>query len=166
MTAIPPSLKQLVSTIKRAEELEKSSNREERVVAYYCRLYAVTKTLSLVKAPNAEENKFINDQMVNLEQLKPSLNLSGDEGKRICIQHANAVFNKADDVDRSGMADKGIAKLFYAAGTFFDILEQFGDLDKEVTPMPSAPLLPSPSSTNLTFTTDPGEEKVRQVEGH
>jgi len=137
MAALPPSLKPLLSVVKRAEELEKSSVREERVVAYYCRLYAATKAMKLAKAPNETEKGFIGEQISKLEQLKPSLNASNEEGERICRQHANNIFGKADDVDRSGLADKGIAKLFYAAGTFFDILEQFGELDSEV----SAPLV-------------------------
>eukprot|EP01031_Cornospumella_fuschlensis_P030317 gene30317-36636_t len=129
--SIPPAYKTLLSVVKRAEELEKSSFREERIVAYFCRFHAVSKAVKLSKTPSPEENKFINDQMTKLEAMKPSLNMAPNEGERVCRDHAHKVFSKADDVDRSGMADKAIAKLFYAAGTFFDILEQFGPLDSE-----------------------------------
>eukprot|EP01039_Chlorochromonas_danica_P004810 gene4810-5274_t len=133
MSNPPASYKLVTSALKRAEELESKSNREDRVVAYYCRLYAVHKAMKLAKpAPGSEEMTFVTEQMMLLEKLKPSLNLSADEGPRICREYADKVFTKADDVDRCGNADKGIAKLFYAAGTFYDILEQFGDLDQEV----------------------------------
>jgi vacuolar protein sorting-associated protein VTA1 len=130
---VPEAFKALTSTIRRAEELEKSSVREDRIVAYYCRFYCATKASKITKTPNNDEMKFISEQLTKLEQSKPSLSLSSDEGPRICREYALTIFNKADDVDRAGLSDKGIAKLFYAAGTFFDILEQFGELDKEVS---------------------------------
>ncbi|GMF16797.1 unnamed protein product [Phytophthora lilii] len=42
------------------------------------------------------------------------------------------IFSKADDEDRAGMANKSTARTFYAAGTFFDILNQFGDISEDV----------------------------------
>lgn len=72
----------------------------------------------------------------------------------ICEDFATEIFNRADDEDRAGTADKCVlcvgasmvkdadglcggggrttAKTFYAAGTFFDILNQFGDISEEV----------------------------------
>lgn len=122
-----------MAVVKRAEELEKSNGREEKVVAYYCFMYFVTKAMKLTKNPTAEESKFISEQISKLEKLKPSLQLAAGEGSRICVEYANKIFHRADDIDRSGLADKAVAKLFYAAGTFFDILEQFDDVDKEVS---------------------------------
>ncbi|RYZ85783.1 MAG: hypothetical protein EOP04_15225 [Proteobacteria bacterium] len=109
--SIPPSYKTLLSVVKRAEELEKSSVREDRIVAYYCRFHAVSRAARISKSPNPDELKFINEQMAKLETMKPTLNLAPNEGERVCREHAHKIFGKADDVDRSGMADKAIAKL-------------------------------------------------------
>lgn len=50
---------------------------------------------------------------------------SKSEHWAICRKMADRVFDKADGEDRSGMADKDTAKTFYAAGTFYEILQQF-----------------------------------------
>lgn len=63
----------------------------------------------------------------------------------MCENFALSVFDMADQEDRAGMANKETARVFYngtdqyhshfmliLASSFFDILEQFGDLDEEV----------------------------------
>ena len=135
MAAIPATLKLITSALRRAEELDKDKNGDAPTVAYYCRFYVVSKGSKLCSnPPSTEESKFLITQMDLLEKAKPSLNLgSQDDGKAVCLRFADAVFNKADEVDRMGLADKATAKMFYSAGTFYDILEQFGELDHEVT---------------------------------
>lgn len=132
MSVIPPTFKSFTSAVKRAEELERDPSREKRVLAYYCRMYVVSKGAKLATAA-PEDRKFLEEQLIKLESMKPSLGLTGDEGPRICREQALEVFNKADEVDRMGLADKSTVKLFYSAGTFFEILEQFGPLDSEVS---------------------------------
>lgn len=131
---IPPSLKLITSAIRRAEELDKDSNPEAKIVAYYCRYYAVSKGSKLCSVPAVPaETKFLIDEMGKLEKFKASTpDLNQELGASVCKSYAMNVFQKADDEDRMGMADKGTAKLFYAAGTFFDIMEQFGELPSEV----------------------------------
>lgn len=34
--------------------------------------------------------------------------------------------------DQQGVADKSTARTFYAAGVFFDVMQQFPDLDPEI----------------------------------
>ena len=131
MTIIPPSAKSVTSVIRRAEELEKSNDRDAKVVAYYCRMFAVTK-ITQMKNLGPEESSFINSQLLILEKVKPQLALTAKEGPDICRNYAIMVFNKADDEDRLGNADRATVKMFYAAGTFFDILEQFCPLEPEV----------------------------------
>ncbi|CAM9846272.1 unnamed protein product, partial [Heterosigma akashiwo] len=46
-------------------------------------------------------------------------------------EFAHAVFARADEEDRAGLADKGTARTFYAAANFYDALAQFGDLAPE-----------------------------------
>ena len=43
------------------------------------------------------------------------------------------VFQKADDQDRSGRANKTTARTFYAASTFMEALAQFGEVEIDVS---------------------------------
>lgn len=131
---IPPTLKLITSAIRRAEELERDASNDAKIVGYYCRFYAVSKGSKLCSVPAiAAETKFLIDEMGKLEKFKAvSEPLTKEKGQSICQAYAISVFDKADAEDRAGAADKGTAKLFYAAGTFFDILEQFGDIPNEV----------------------------------
>mmetsp|Transcript_9167 Transcript_9167/g.15179 ORF Transcript_9167/g.15179 Transcript_9167/m.15179 type:complete len:370 (+) Transcript_9167:169-1278(+) len=132
---IPASLKLITSAVRRSEELEKDSNNESKVVAYYCRYFAVSKGSNLCSSPpSAAENAFLAGEIDKLEKMKPELgDMDQDKGASICRSYANSVFEKADDEDRQGVADKATAKMFYAAGTFFDILEQFDEIDQITT---------------------------------
>jgi vacuolar protein sorting-associated protein VTA1 len=134
---IPPSLKLITSAIRRAEELDRDANPDAKIVAYYCRYYAVSKGSKLCSVPPVPaETKFLLDEMGKLEKFKAtSASLTPDQGMNVCKSYAMSVFQKADDEDRAGASDKGTAKLFYAAGTFFDIMEQFGELSNEVRSM-------------------------------
>lgn len=128
---IPPSLKLITAVIRRAEELEKDPSRDAQIVAYYCRVYAVTKG-SKICGPDPEGTKFLMSQMELLERVKPTLGITKEEGQETCIRYAANAFNTAEDQDKLGVADKVTAKIYYSAGTFFDVLEQFGDIDQEV----------------------------------
>jgi vacuolar protein sorting-associated protein VTA1 len=55
-----------------------------------------------------------------------------DRGQAICKAYALNTFAKADEEDRAGIADRATAKIFYSAGTFFDILEQFGEIEIDI----------------------------------
>lgn len=132
-SVIPPSLKLVTAAIRRAEELENDPSPEAKVVSYFCRLYAVSKASKLCSPPGPAEGSFLMAQMDILEKLKSAgLDTDHDRAYQTCKDYAMTVFNKADEVDRAGLADKAIAKVYYAAGTFFDILEQFGDIDNEI----------------------------------
>jgi hypothetical protein len=131
-SSLPPAFKSLLSALKRAEELDRDKERENRIVAYYIRYYAVSKATKLMTGA-VEEQKFIGNQLDILEKLSPTLDIQDGEGKRVCTQQAIKVFDKADEIDRAGYADKSTAKLFYTASTMFDALEQFGEQDSEVS---------------------------------
>jgi len=131
-SVIPPSLKIVTSVMRRAEELDKdSADPESRIVAYYCRLYSVTKG-SKIAGSDPEAGKFLINQMDILEKVKPTLTGDRKEDQQTCKNYAITVFNKADEEDRAGIADKTTAKIYYAAGSFFDILEYFGAVDGEI----------------------------------
>jgi len=131
----PPELKKITQYIRRAEELDKDSgNPESRLVAYYCRQYAVHTGIPLAStSPAAKE--CLGQILGDLEKEKPAMdNFTRDEAKYLCKSFADKVFGKADEEDRLGVANKATAKTFYAAATFLQIVDQFceeGDAEFE-----------------------------------
>ncbi|CAN1149679.1 Protein HOMOLOG OF MAMMALIAN LYST-INTERACTING PROTEIN 5 [Linum perenne] len=120
--------KLLLPYLQRADELQK----HEPLVAYYCRLYAMERGL---KIPQSDRTKVTNSLLVSLmkqlEKDKKSVNL-GPEDNYYLEGFAQNVFSKADKQDRAGRADLSTAKTFYAASIFFEILNQFGQLQPEL----------------------------------
>ena len=72
--------------------------------------------------------------MEKAERSKNEYNITAidNDKKSICENFAMSIFARADEDDRSENITSNTAKTYYAASTFFDILEQFGDLDEEV----------------------------------
>lgn len=133
MSAVPPPLKPIVSFIKRAEELDNDkTNPDSKVVAYFCRKYAVERGIKL-RDNSPDSNTYLMGLMTTLEKDKSSFTMSQEEKQLICEKFAYSVFSKADEEDRGGAADRSTAKTFYAAASFFDILEQFGELSSDVS---------------------------------
>mmetsp|Transcript_46384 Transcript_46384/g.140512 ORF Transcript_46384/g.140512 Transcript_46384/m.140512 type:complete len:363 (-) Transcript_46384:1733-2821(-) len=122
---IPPELKKITTFIRRAEELDKDkSNPESRVVAYYCRQYAVQIGISL--ATSGPGKTCLGELLEQLETEKQAMSVfSREESKLICRRFADRIFTKADTEDRAGAAGKGTARTFYAAASFFETLQQF-----------------------------------------
>ncbi|KAK3132283.1 hypothetical protein QOZ80_6AG0518890 [Eleusine coracana subsp. coracana] len=120
--------KGLLPYLQRADELQK----HEPLVAYYCRLYAMEKGLRI---PQKERTKTTNSILISLinqlEKDKKSLTLGPDDNLHV-EGFALNVFAKADKQDRAGRADINTAKTFYAASIFFEILNQFGELQPEI----------------------------------
>jgi vacuolar protein sorting-associated protein VTA1 len=133
-SSLPPSLKKINVFLKRAEELDRDkSNPESRVAAYNCRQYAVLQGIPLAKKNattddngNNSANKALGQLLDTLETEKHAMSVfSKNEHWKICRKVADRVFDKADSEDRAGVANKGTARSFYAAGTFYEILQQF-----------------------------------------
>ncbi|KAG7360685.1 Vta1 like protein [Nitzschia inconspicua] len=122
---IPPELKKVTPYVRRAEELDKDkTNPESRLVAYYCRQYAVH--LGIPLAVSDEGKSCLGQLLGNLEGEKLVMDsFTRDEAKFLCTKFANKVFDNADLEDRTGDATKNTARVFYAAGSFLDILQQF-----------------------------------------
>ena len=129
--SVPPSLKKVVVFLRRAEELDHDKSPESRVVAYNCRQYAVLTGIPLAGTdPSAKAS--LGKLLDELEKEKNAMStFSKAEHWAICRKVADRVFDKADGEDRAGLADKGTAKTFYAAGTFYEILQQFYDDKKD-----------------------------------
>jgi vacuolar protein sorting-associated protein VTA1 len=126
--AIPAELKKISPYVRRAEELDKDKAPESRLVAYYCRQYAVHTGIPLSTSPASKV--CLGHILENLEAEKPAMdNFTRDEAAFLCRQFANRVFDKANAEDRMGLANQGTAKTFYAASTFLQILEQFSTDD-------------------------------------
>eukprot|EP01035_Chromulina_nebulosa_P019473 gene19473-25355_t len=70
--------------------------------------------------------------MVLLEKEKLSITTTKEQNAITCENFAHSVFNRADDEDRNSIPTKVTAKIYYSAITFFEILEQFGELDNEI----------------------------------
>ncbi|CAH1444346.1 unnamed protein product [Lactuca virosa] len=120
--------KLLLPYLQRADELQK----HEPLVAYYCRLYAMERGL---KIPSSERTKTTSSLLVSLmkqlEKDKKSLQLGPDDHLHL-EGFASNVFAKADKQDRAGRADLNTAKTFYAASIFFEILNQFGEVQPDL----------------------------------
>jgi hypothetical protein len=129
---IPEQFKPLTAYIRRAEELDRDvSNPNSTVVAYHCRLYAINKGMKL--NPSKESQDFLLSLMDAAELSKKNNPSVSVNGKEICENYAIGVFSNSDDEDRSAGSTMATAKGFYAAAAFFDILEQFGELEPYVS---------------------------------
>ena len=132
---VPPELKRIKPFIQRAEELDRDKSPESRVVAYYCRQWAVQSGIPLSSSSPAAK-ACLGELLGQLEGEKQAMSVfNRAESKQICRGFADKIFDKANMVDRAGAADKSTARTFYAAATFFEILQQFDDetSDAEVT---------------------------------
>ncbi|KAF5829036.1 Vta1 like-domain-containing protein [Dunaliella salina] len=67
-----------------------------------------------------------------LEKDKARLQLDRESDKVHCEVFALRIFGNADRVDRLGKADMNTSKAYYAASFFFEILNQFQDLDGDM----------------------------------
>lgn len=67
-----------------------------------------------------------------LELTKKTLKVNNETDGITCENYAYNIFTKADEEYRSGDSTKKTAQLFYAASTYYDVLEQFGPLDEEL----------------------------------
>ncbi|CAH0517929.1 unnamed protein product [Peronospora belbahrii] len=132
---VPSTFKSLLPYVRRAEELDRDTSRpESKLIAYYCRQYAMELGIKLRENDTSNEaTDYLLSLMDRLESEKEKLpEFTQEEGKEICEDFAMEIFSKADDEDRAGMACKSTARTFYAAGTFFDLLNQFGEISKDV----------------------------------
>lgn len=130
--SVPPPLKKIKVFLARAEELDRDrGNPESRVVAYNLRQYAVLAGIPLAGSDPAAK-ACLGDLLGALEQEKAAMAVfSRAEHWKISRKVADRVFEKADGEDRAGAANKGTAKTFYAAGTFYEILQQFYEEKEE-----------------------------------
>lgn len=124
MSELEEQKKLLLPFLQRAEEIQ----QVEPKVAYYCRMYAVDQGLRIPKRVK-EIDGLINAALRQLEKDKPKLQIDLANDKYHCENFAMNIFDRADRTDRAGRADLNTSKAYYAASIFFEILNQFGEID-------------------------------------
>ncbi|CAJ1953746.1 unnamed protein product [Cylindrotheca closterium] len=129
--SIPAELKKITPYIRRAEELDRDkSNAESRLVAYYCRQYAVHTGIAIAQSDVAKN--CLGEILGALEGEKEAMDsFTRDETQFLCSSFAGKIFSKADTEDRNGQATRDTAKTFYAAASFLEMLQQFYQDDDE-----------------------------------
>jgi vacuolar protein sorting-associated protein VTA1 len=128
---IPSELKKITPYIRRAEELDRDkANAESRLVAYYCRQFAVHAGIALATSDTGKN--CLGEILGVLEGEKEAMDsFTIDEATFLCQAFADKIFDKADSEDRDGAATRNTAKTFYAAASFLEIIEQFYKDDDE-----------------------------------
>lgn len=129
----PDALKQIKPYVTLATQLEQ---KNEKVVAYYCRLYAVQQGMNINKSqPDCKKFLF---QLMDLLELTKKQNPNDEAihsetaGQAFVEDYALRIFGKADDDDRQSKFNKNLVKQFYSAGLLFDVLNCFGDLSEDL----------------------------------
>lgn len=130
---LPDALKAIKPYITLAGQLDQ---RNEKFVAYYCRLYSLQHGMSINKSA-PECKKFLLNLMDLLESTK---NQNRNEeaitsqvvGQALVEKLALNIFSKADMEDRESKFNKNLVKQFYTAGLLFDSLNYFGDLSEDL----------------------------------
>ena len=97
--------------------------------------YAISLSLK-----DPEANVFLASLLDSLEKTKASMAATEaitDEvvGKAYMENFAGNIFTAADDEERARNATRTTAAKFLAAAQFMEVLQCFGDLDKEVPPL-------------------------------
>jgi vacuolar protein sorting-associated protein VTA1 len=128
---VPLVLKPINPYILRGRELTKANG--DKLVAFHCFKHAMDMGIKLNdKSPECQG--FLMELIGELEAMKPSIaGKSQEELKSACENFAQAVFQRADGIDKAGNADKATAQSFYAAASFLEILKQFSP-EKELDP--------------------------------
>lgn len=129
---IPPALKPIQLCMKVAADVEKM----DPVVAYWCRFYCVQNGLR-IDSKSKESVAFLTTVMDWLETEKKRLHdneavTNEMVGQAHVENYALQLFNKADNEDRAGNANKNTFKLFFLSANLFDVLTVFGEVNEEV----------------------------------
>lgn len=130
---IPDALKQIKPYTTLATQLEQ---KNEKAVAYYCRLYALQQGMSINKS--APDNKKCLTQLMDILETAKSQNKNDESiqsqivGQAKVEEFALKLFDKADEDDRNSNFHKNLVKSFYSAGLLFDVLNCFGELSEDL----------------------------------
>nr|CAD7572857.1 unnamed protein product [Timema californicum] len=128
--AIPPSLKKLRNVLNTASKFDS----RDKVVSYYCRLRAVTMAMEL-DSKSPEARAFLSALLHYLEKEREGLANNELFGKAAAHAHiktlAARLFEKADQLDQSGVYNKSVVHLFLDAHVLYDVLSEVGELSED-----------------------------------
>ncbi|GMH87433.1 hypothetical protein TL16_g10859 [Triparma laevis f. inornata] len=140
---IPSELKKITAFIRRAEELDNDKTQAtSRLIAYYCRQWAVELSLPLLKiATDPASKTTLLSIMSSLEEEKTAVGdaFTKPEAYTVCRDFAQKVLSSSDSsyskIHSSNPKDYSKAKIaarsYYACGVFFDILAVFENASVE-----------------------------------
>jgi len=122
---IPLELEQITQYVHLAEELiHDETNPDSRLVAYYCRQYAVQLGTPLVTGPDGQATLATIVDAIDNDKNKIEKNTK-KEAYMTCRSLAMEMFDKADAEDRAGETGNETANKFYMAGSILDVLKHF-----------------------------------------
>lgn len=129
---IPDALKAVKPYVTLASQLEE----KEKIVSYYCRLYAIQNGMKINKSA-ADCKQFLMKMMDLLEKTKVTLKneeaiKSEVVGQAFVERYALGLFVSADSDDRAARFNMNLVKRFYTVGLLFDVLSYFGELPEEM----------------------------------
>jgi len=122
---IPLELEQITQYVQLAEELiHDETNPDSRLVAYYCRQYAVQLGTPLATGPDGQATLVTIVDAIETDK-NAMEKFTEKEAYTTCRSLAMEVFDKADAEDRAGETGDETANKFYMAGSVLDVLKQF-----------------------------------------
>jgi vacuolar protein sorting-associated protein VTA1 len=129
---VPDVLKAIKPYVTLASQLED----KEKIVSYYCRLYAIQSGMKINKSA-AECKQFLMKMMDLLEKTKVTLKneeamKSEVVGQAYVERYTLGLFVSADADDRAARFNMNLVKRFYTVGLLFDVLAYFGELSEEM----------------------------------
>jgi hypothetical protein len=125
-SGFPEGLRPFKRFLVQANQLQKV----DPLVAYYCRLFAVTRILGLPKAQrDAEVNAFLGGLITALEKDKSAITgqLDNDADYEKVKDFADNVFAKADSEDRDGNANIKTSHAFMTSFVLYEVLAVFSE---------------------------------------
>jgi hypothetical protein len=137
ITTIPEALKTCGQYIRRAEDMDKhmkssSFSEDKKVIAFYCRMYALDLMIPLVSVKDAPDDAkvFVYKLMERLEGQKDEITVSKDTAKMYIIEMGKKLFEIANQQLKEGTANKLTAKTFLHAAHYYEVVSHFGALDE------------------------------------
>ena len=128
----PPSLKH----IKKYLDEAKARERQDPMISYHLRLYALQEAMEVRSKIPKEDMSFILGLMDSAEAEKKQLGALGDQAdadKQAHVENfALELFEKADDLDRKGQSTLATAKIFNSSYHVMEACKQFGELPDDM----------------------------------
>ncbi|KAL1507191.1 hypothetical protein AB1Y20_008041 [Prymnesium parvum] len=124
---LPASLKSIKPYLERGADIAS----KDPVVAYHCRLFALQEAMGMRTKIPKEDMGYVLGLMDDLEKEKKSLGKT--EHAQVQVENfAQDLFQKADNLDRSGHSDLRTAKAFLASAHVMEACKQFGEFPTDL----------------------------------